>query len=145
MSKSQKVFGDLTEKAQLSIDQICLKAAEVFSEKGFLSATLKDVSLAAGISKGGIYHYFLSKEELLYFIINRYMDKILKDLKEKLEAKPPTEERIRLFINRHIELYCKNIPESRLVIREINNLPPEYWEMVRGKSKQYYQLLLFSI
>lgn len=73
------------------------------------------------------------------------MDKILKNLKEKLEAKPPTDERIRLFINQHIELYCQNIPESHLVIKEVNNLPPEYREKVRVKSKQYYQLLLFSI
>ena len=80
MSNPPKPYRNLTEKARLSIDQICLKAAEVFSKKGFLSATLKDVSLAAGISKGGIYHYFSTKEELLYFIINRYMDKILKNL-----------------------------------------------------------------
>lgn len=52
------------------------KAREVFSEKGFLSVTMKDIVDASGISRGGLYLYFSSVEELFEaVIINRNMSR----------------------------------------------------------------------
>ena len=45
---------------------LLLDAAEqVFAERGFISATLDDIAKAAGYSKGAIYKYFATKEELV--------------------------------------------------------------------------------
>ena len=49
---------------------ICRKAAQVFNSKGYRKATLINVSCAAGLSKGGIYHYFSTKKELLFTILD---------------------------------------------------------------------------
>jgi AcrR family transcriptional regulator len=47
-------------------------AQEVFAEKGFVSATLDDIAKAAGYSKGAIYKYFSTKEELFLATSDRY-------------------------------------------------------------------------
>ncbi|MDY7036983.1 MAG: TetR/AcrR family transcriptional regulator [Thermodesulfobacteriota bacterium] len=65
-----KKFDNFTDKGKLSIDQICKKAAEIFSEKGHVSTTLVDIVHAAGICKGGIYHYFSSKEDLFFSVMS---------------------------------------------------------------------------
>jgi AcrR family transcriptional regulator len=52
--------------------QIMETALKVYAEKGFKSASIKDISEAAGISQGLMYHYFKNKEDLLAETIKRY-------------------------------------------------------------------------
>ena len=52
-------------------DQILAAAIQVFAEKGFQRATIRDVAKAAGIADGTIYNYFENKTALLLGILNR--------------------------------------------------------------------------
>ena len=45
-------------------DEIVAAALEIFSEKGFAAARLDDIALRAGVSKGALYLYFETKEDL---------------------------------------------------------------------------------
>jgi AcrR family transcriptional regulator len=47
-------------------------ALNVFAENGYRSTRLDDVAEAAGVTKGAIYHYFDTKEELLLSVIDHY-------------------------------------------------------------------------
>ena len=47
-------------------------AEEVFSEKGFTTATLDDIARAAGYTKGAIYKHFATKEQLFLAVSDRY-------------------------------------------------------------------------
>ena len=52
---------------------LLLDAAEqVFAEKGFVPATLDDIAKAAGYTKGAIYKYFATKEDLFLAASDRY-------------------------------------------------------------------------
>ncbi len=53
-------------------DQILEAALEVFAAKGFDRATNRDIALAAGITPGLIYHYFKSKQDLLWEAIEKH-------------------------------------------------------------------------
>ena len=50
-------------------------ALAVFAERGYRSTTLDQVAEAAGVTKGTIYHYFSTKEELLLRAIEHYQDR----------------------------------------------------------------------
>jgi AcrR family transcriptional regulator len=52
-------------------NQILDAAVQVFADKGFNRATIKDVARAAGIADGTIYNYFENKTSLLLGILNR--------------------------------------------------------------------------
>jgi len=134
-------FDALTEKGKSQVTEICRKSANLFSSKGYVNATLKDVARAAGISKGGIYHYFTTKEELLFVILYRYMDRTLQELKDKLKATSNSRQKIRIFIEHHISHYRDNLPESRLILHESQNLPSGYWEIIKSKQKEYLGIL----
>jgi AcrR family transcriptional regulator len=43
----------------------------VFAAKGYAEATIDDVALAAGASKGAVYHHFATKEELFRQLVGR--------------------------------------------------------------------------
>jgi TetR/AcrR family fatty acid metabolism transcriptional regulator len=51
-------------------DQILAAAIQVFAEKGFQRATIRDVAKAAGIADGTIYNYFENKLALMLGILN---------------------------------------------------------------------------
>ena len=44
-------------------------ATEIFVKKGYKATSLQDIAKAVGITKAGIYHYFQTKEEILYHVL----------------------------------------------------------------------------
>jgi AcrR family transcriptional regulator len=77
-------------------------AAKLFNKRGYLETSMNDIAAKAKISKGGVYHYFSSKDEILYFILSNYMDLILTDLEQKLSKIETNVLKIKFIISRHI-------------------------------------------
>src|ERR1700722_9924673 len=50
------------------LGKILLHATEVFYEKGYDGASMRDLARQSGMSLSGLYYYFESKEKLLYLI-----------------------------------------------------------------------------
>ncbi len=58
-------------------EDIILAALKMFSEKGFLRTTIKDIAEQAGIGKGTVYEYFKDKEEIIqssFFYFQRFLE-----------------------------------------------------------------------
>ena len=49
--------------------EIIAAALEVFSERGFARARLDDIAKAAGVSKGALYLYFETKQDLFKAVV----------------------------------------------------------------------------
>ena len=54
--------------------QILDAAIEVLLKQGFSGSSMNDFIRASGLSKGGVYHHFKSKEDLLMGVVNRYFE-----------------------------------------------------------------------
>ncbi len=75
--RTEKQFeGIRAEKRQLILD----KSLELFANNGYHSTSISKIANLAGISKGLIYNYFESKEDILLQLINRVFKEIIKDL-----------------------------------------------------------------
>lgn len=59
---------------QLMRKEICAAVCRIMSETSFQDMKMSDIAKEAGVSKGTLYNYFESKEELFMFLINT-MDK----------------------------------------------------------------------
>ena len=68
---------------------------------------MRDLSRATGMSLAGMYHYFGSKERLLYLIQKHTFSAILDRLRERLENVSNAEQRIRTFILNHLEYFLE--------------------------------------
>jgi len=65
------------EQKAVKRDMILEQARTVFCEKGFLSVTMKDIVDACGISRGGLYLFFSSIEEIFEaVVINRNLRRL---------------------------------------------------------------------
>jgi AcrR family transcriptional regulator len=76
------------ERRQAILD--CAK--RLFARKGFENATINEVAQEAEFAKGTIYLYFKSKEEILYILLEPWLEENLRQVIE-LAAKPsPSQE-----------------------------------------------------
>ena len=117
-------------------------AAKVFNEKGFLETTIADIASTARISKGGIFHYFPTKSEILYHILSEYMDVVLEGLDKDLKNIEVGSSRIQFIIFHHIDLYDKNTAEAKLLLHEAHNLPLKKFKIIAEKEKKYFQIVV---
>jgi AcrR family transcriptional regulator len=68
-------------------EKIIFASFDLFFNKGYKDVTLQEISDAVGITKGGFYHYYKSKEELYIEMMEvcyfNYMDELVKLLKNE--------------------------------------------------------------
>ncbi|MDQ7783908.1 MAG: TetR/AcrR family transcriptional regulator [Desulfomonilaceae bacterium] len=128
------------KSSQKELDKKCAigrAAVRLFGEMGYLETTLKDISDAAQLSKGGIYHYFSNKHEILYFVLDNYMDRLLEGLLEELERIPENDAKIEFVIFRHLRFFAKKPAEAKALLIDSRNLPSEYFKIIAEKEKAY--------
>src|ERR1051326_4652041 len=94
-------------------------AAHIFCDKGYEGASMRDLSRAAGMSLAGLYHYFESKEELLYLIQKLTFRTIIERLQQRLKDAADPEQRIRIFIENHLEYFLANKEAMKVLTHEI--------------------------
>ena len=68
------------------LEEILAHATEVFCDRGYEGASMRDLSRATGMSLAGLYYYFESKEKLLYLIQKHTFSTIIERLRERLAA-----------------------------------------------------------
>src|ERR1700752_2301305 len=88
--------------------KILAHATDVFYQKGYEGASMRDLSRASGVSLSGLYYYFESKEKLLYLIQKHTFTTIVERLRQRLEDVSDPEMRVRVFILNHLEYFLAN-------------------------------------
>lgn len=68
-------------------EQILDAAAIVFSQQGFASARMDDIVQQSGLSKGALYWYFKSKDDIILALMHRFFDQDLDGLNHIQELK----------------------------------------------------------
>jgi len=78
--------------------QVILNAAlELFAENGYHSTPISAIAKKAGVSKGLIYNYFKSKEEILLVLYEQYIDLISNLMDQNKDNEITNEEMERFF------------------------------------------------
>jgi AcrR family transcriptional regulator len=117
-------------------------AARIFCEKGYEGASMRDLSRATGMSLAGLYHYFASKEELLYLIQKHTFRTIIENVRARLENSNDPAERIRIFIESHLEYSLANKEAMKVLVHEDETLKNEHGAEVRAIKREYYRICL---
>ena len=108
--------------------QILEAATELFAERGFYGASVRDITGRVGASANAISYHFGSKEGLYREIIERLASDQL-ELAERVLATPPrsSEEfavRLEVFFTELLECYLDNRDTIRIIFREFELLLP---------------------
>ncbi len=94
------------EKLQRRID-ILNAAEELFDEKGFESTTIQEIARKTELSKGTIYLYFKSKDELLLGVCVKGIAGFREELEATARRKRGLENKIKAVYLAYIEFFLK--------------------------------------
>src|SRR5699024_6107575 len=86
-------------------DQIVETALVLFYKKGYHGVSISEIVKEANTSKGGFYHHFSSKEELLFVIHDIFITYALEKTKaaEQLHENPV--EKLKAIVKAHIKVF----------------------------------------
>jgi len=121
-----------------SRQEILRTAARLFQQRGYDATSMNDVAAALKLSKGGLYHHFQSKDEILFEIMNHAMEITQERVLNPVRGIADPEERLRALIRLHIELVLS--PRDReitVVLHENHPLPPTLRKRINSRKKDY--------
>jgi TetR/AcrR family transcriptional regulator, cholesterol catabolism regulator len=122
--------------------KILVHATNVFYEKGYAAASMRDLSRVSGVSLSGLYYYFKSKEELLYLIQKDTFTTIVARLRERLEEVSDPAERIRCFILNHLEYFLANQKAMKVLSHEDEVLRNGFGSEIAAIKREYYRICI---
>jgi AcrR family transcriptional regulator len=100
-------------------NQILDAATQVFAEKGFHRATIKDIARTAGIADGTLYIYFASKTEVLLAILHRLNESTQREEHFALEGEQDIRAFFLAYIRQRMSLIWPNAEVFRAVLPEL--------------------------
>ena len=131
----------MTKKFIHKQEQLFNTAAALFAEKGYHGTSIKDLARAIGLQKGSLYHYFNSKEELLFRLLDEYVTEALDNIEAICALEIAPVEKLRRFMLFYSGFYAGDRDRLVLLINDIDKLGGTYREQIIEKERRYYQSL----
>ncbi|WP_286164781.1 MULTISPECIES: TetR/AcrR family transcriptional regulator [Clostridia] len=117
----------------------------LFEKKGFHGVTVNEIVQKAETSKGGFYHHFTSKEELLYVIHDAFISYVLEKAAYANNSCISPTDKLKAIIKDFVKVFDIYKPHISVFYQESIYLNPEYEQQIKQKRDQFKQLILQTI
>jgi AcrR family transcriptional regulator len=126
--------------------EIATLAAELFDARGYHDTSMEDIADAVGLRKPTLYHYFKSKDEILYEIHNEMIDLINSRHEARLANGIESQSSaLRALMGDVIELMETHPGHLRIFFEHHRELPAEYKATIREKRARFRQYVRDAI
>lgn len=105
--------------------QIFEGASRVIAEKGFASASIRDIAAAAGMPVPTMYQYIARKEDLLFLIYESFLQDYAESLRRAVEAAPSPAEKLQAAVATTLDNFDRNHAYIKLMFQETRALSAE--------------------
>lgn len=122
--------------------RILSAAVDLFADHGYDATSVSQVITRAGVAKGGFYHHFASKDELLYAVYGELINRQLEGLERILALRRPPAETLRLLIMDLVETTAASAREALVFSRELSQLGNARIVQMRSKRRKYHNAMI---
>lgn len=112
------------------------RAAELFAEHGFDATSIAAIAGRCRASKSWIYHYFASKEAILFAILDDHMRRLHAVAADAIAAASRPEQRLRAVLRALMAVYAGAQAKHVVLLNELERLPAEERETIRALERQ---------
>lgn len=107
-------------------EQVIRKAAELFREKGYAAASMRDLAQMLGIEAASLYSHIKSKEEILRTLCFDMATEFRASLDEVEKQNATASEKLRRGIIGHIQVMARDLTASAVFMNEHRHLSQPY-------------------
>ncbi|SDM70589.1 transcriptional regulator, TetR family [Lentzea albidocapillata subsp. violacea] len=114
-------------------------ATRLFADKGYERVAVQEIVEHAGVTKGAMYHYFGSKDDLLHEIYGRLLRLQTEHLEKIASSTGPVAERLREAAIDVIVTSVDDFDAAKVFFRSMNHLSEEKQREVRAERRRYHE------
>lgn len=114
-------------------------ATRLFAEQGYDRTSVQEIVEAAGVTKGALYHYFGSKDDLLHEIYGRLLRLQTERLDAFADREAPVEQRLHEAAVDVVVTTIDNFDDAMIFFRSMHQLSPEKQKQVRAERRRYHE------
>jgi len=116
-------------------DAIMKQAAILFASQGFNGTSISDLSIACGVSKSLIYHYYSAKEYILFEVMSTHIDELIAVVGAANLTTSTPKETFTNLTKALLACYVGAASEQKVLLYELNKLKPEQREDIIAKQR----------
>lgn len=121
--------------------EILRAAVEVFADRGYFAARMREVAQHAGVADGTLYLYFKGKEDLLVSVLEEYADAFLTRARRDAEKISDPHEKLRMIVERHLFSMEGDRALAQVFQIELRHTRRFLRQVAKGKVAEYLGLL----
>ncbi|MCR2783178.1 MULTISPECIES: TetR/AcrR family transcriptional regulator [unclassified Microbacterium] len=119
-------------------DAVTRAAVELFAEQGYANTSVQQIVESAGVTKGAMYHYFESKDDLLFGIYDRLLTLQKAHLDEIVARGGAVDDVLRAVGIDVIETSIQFLPEGTVFFRSMHMLTAPRQQEVTRRRRAYH-------
>jgi len=120
-------------------ERLIATSLRLFAAQGVEGTSVQEIVAAAGVTKGAMYHYFASKDDLLYEIYHRLLGRQTERLDAIADGPGTAAERVRAAAADVVESTLDSIDEAIVSFRSVHMLPNPQRAQVRAERRRYHE------
>jgi TetR/AcrR family transcriptional regulator len=138
MARPRSADHDIKRRAILD------RSAALFAQNGYDRTSMAEVAAACGVSKALLYHYYASKETLLFDILSVHLQELL-DATHAVDTSLPPRERLRALVGALLDAYRDADQKHKIQINEMSKLPTERLNVLIGMERDLVAIFADAI
>lgn len=115
---------------------ILTAACDLFARQGYMRASIAELADACKLSRGALYHYFESKEAILFAILDAHVRQMIADVEVAMARQSTTLDRFRAAIRAIVELNARSSNEQRLILNDLSFLAEPEQQAIKTLERQ---------
>ena len=115
--------------------EIVQTAANLFDAAGYTSTTMEEIARTVGVAKATLYHYFPSKDDILFEIHEEFIDLLMDRQHQRLALEP--EQELHEVMSDILELMETHRGHVRVFFEHYRELPAPQQETLKIKRDAY--------
>lgn len=120
---------------------ILREAAVLFATRGFDRTSMTEIAQALGVSKALFYHYYRSKDELLFDIIRNHLVELAETAEAADDAGLSPDARLHAVVVAIFECYRDADARHKIQINHLGQLPPDQQAELKGFERRLVRVI----
>jgi AcrR family transcriptional regulator len=116
-------------------------ARGLFAKQGYMRASIADLAEACKLSRGALYHYFDSKEAILFAILDEHVRQMIVDVEGAIAKHSSTIDQFRAAIRAIVDLNARSPQEQRLILNDLTFLGDHDQQTIKSLERQIVDLI----
>ncbi len=120
---------------------ILTAACGLFAKQGYMRSSIAELADACKLSRGALYHYFDSKEAILFAILDAHVRQMIVDVEAAVAGVPTALEQFRAAITAIVTLNARSTNEQRLILNDLSFLSEDEQKTIKALERQLVDMV----